>query len=344
MWTSSRRAASDTTQAASRRRSLNSLAASSTSLRARGQRTCPSTSPRALDQVSASSAARRWLSSPRRLPKIDGSRGSRNGGGDGLPPGLASPDEVIVTSAPLEDRRRPISVDCPFLGRTLSTAMAGIRRRLVGGKPSIGEGTEQQPDRLPPPLRETLMAQTGETISQRHATCGMHMLHTTELPPAVQEPPALAQGPGLGHSDGRSTSRYSAPLERIGWTTGRTSPARTAPASTPWTIRCCLVICCHARSALLRRGLLPAARPLLSHGHPTWRRRWADALPRAGRLARVLAATEGPPLPDRGRRRPPASPERGQGPHRRRVSADAAWPAATWVTRKEHFHGRHRPD
>ena len=43
---------------------------------------------------------------------------------------------------------------------------------------------------------------------------------------------------------------------------------------------------------------------------------WADALPRAGGLARVVAGAERPPLPGRGLRRPPAATGRGQRPYR----------------------------
>ena len=62
---------------------------------------------------------------------------------------------------------------------------------------------------------------------------------------------------------------------------------------------------------LLRRGLLTAARPLLPHDQPAGSGR-ADALPRTGRLAWVLAAAERPPLSGRGLRRPRPATGRGQ--------------------------------
>jgi hypothetical protein len=63
----------------------------------------------------------------------------------------------------------------------------------------------------------------------------------------------------------------------------------------------CFVSCCHDGIALLRRGLLAAARPLLPHGRPPRRDR-TDPLPQAGRLARLLVGAERSPLPDRGLR------------------------------------------
>jgi hypothetical protein len=73
---------------------------------------------------------------------------------------------------------------------------------------------------------------------------------------------------------------------------------------------CCLVTCCHVRSALLRRSLLTAGLPLLPDGHPAgWS--WANALPRAAGLARVMASAEWPPLSGRGLRRLPACIRRG---------------------------------
>jgi hypothetical protein len=80
----------------------------------------------------------------------------------------------------------------------------------------------------------------------------------------------------------------------------------------PWLAA---VSCCHARSALLRRGILPAARPLLPHGRPSRRGR-ADALPRAGGLARVVTDPERSPLLGRGLRGPPAPAGRDQRPYR----------------------------
>jgi hypothetical protein len=63
-------------------------------------------------------------------------------------------------------------------------------------------------------------------------------------------------------------------------------------------------------------AFLADQRPLLPNGHPTGRRSWPDPLPRAGRLARVLAGPKRSPLPDRGLRGPPTNPRRGQPPHR----------------------------
>jgi len=53
-------------------------------------------------------------------------------------------------------------------------------------------------------------------------------------------------------------------------------------------------------------------------GSPSRSPRWgrADPLCGAGRLARVLAGTERPPLPDRGLRRPPTATGQGQRPYR----------------------------
>src|SRR4029453_5720405 len=73
------------------------------------------------------------------------------------------------------------------------------------------------------------------------------------------------------HSSCHSTTAHPARQDRTLWTTHLTRPARTARASTRWMIRACLVTCCHARSALLRRGLLTAARPLPSGGCPPGR-------------------------------------------------------------------------
>ena len=44
-------------------------------------------------------------------------------------------------------------------------------------------------------------------------------------------------GRARGHSLGHSTRRYSASLERTGWTTDPTRAARTALPSTRWTVR-----------------------------------------------------------------------------------------------------------
>ena len=62
--------------------------------------------------------------------------------------------------------------------------------------------------------------------------------------PRICQAPFMACLVAAGHSDGHSTRRHSAPQERTGWTTLLTGAARTARASTPWTIRCCLVIGC----------------------------------------------------------------------------------------------------
>jgi hypothetical protein len=119
----------------------------------------------------------------------------------------------------------------------------------------------------------------------------------------------------LGHSLGHSTSRYSARHEHTGWTAHATSAAWRARSSTPWTIRSCLVTCCHARIALLRPSLLPLPAAAFAMVAPPRRGR-ANSLPRAGGLARVMAGTAWPPLPGRGLRGSSAATGRGQPPRR----------------------------
>jgi hypothetical protein len=70
------------------------------------------------------------------------------------------------------------------------------------------------------------------------------------------------------HSACHSTRHHSARQERTGWTTLPTRPARTALSTTPWTIRCCLVIRCPPARTGLRASDLPAAAPHTASQRP----------------------------------------------------------------------------
>jgi hypothetical protein len=129
---------------------------------------------------------------------------------------------------------------------------------------------------------------------------------------SAQVPPASVgttrHGLGCGAAPGDSSVEIAAnpggpPGRRPppGLTTGKRKPLDVSR----WSLGGGSVSCCHARSALLRRGLLPAPRPLLPAGRPPRRSR-ADPLPEPGGLARVVAGADRPPLPGQGLRRPQA--------------------------------------
>jgi hypothetical protein len=85
---------------------------------------------------------------------------------------------------------------------------------------------------------------------------------------------STVQGAGSGHSRSHSTRGYSARQERPGWTTHPTWTARTARASTPWTIRCCLVDSWPGDSAPAGPSQL-ARLPMESARSPWWLPAWS---------------------------------------------------------------------
>src|SRR5215211_1385437 len=70
---------------------------------------------------------------------------------------------------------------------------------------------------------------------------GCGVVHHTAASPVAPWPSDTTTGGRGRHSTCHSTRRYSTLQERTGWTAHPTRAARTAPASTPWTIGRCLV-------------------------------------------------------------------------------------------------------